>query len=64
MARSIKKGPFVDLHLVKKVDTARASGDKRPIKVFILEFFIHVLDLAKQAGADKLSLIKKAGTRG
>ena len=34
MARSIKKGPFVDLHLVKKVDTARASGDKRPIKTW------------------------------
>jgi len=34
MARSIKKGPFVDLHLVKKVDTARASNDKRPIKTW------------------------------
>jgi len=34
MARSIKKGPFVDLHLVKKVDTARVSGDKRPIKTW------------------------------
>jgi small subunit ribosomal protein S19 len=34
MARSIKKGPFVDLHLLKKVDTARSSGDKRPIKTW------------------------------
>jgi small subunit ribosomal protein S19 len=34
MARSVKKGPFVDLHLVKKVDAARASGDKRPIKTW------------------------------
>jgi small subunit ribosomal protein S19 len=34
MARSIKKGPFVDLHLVKKVDTARAGNDKRPIKTW------------------------------
>jgi small subunit ribosomal protein S19 len=34
MARSIKKGPFVDGHLVKKVDTARASNDKRPIKTW------------------------------
>ena len=34
MARSVKKGPFVDLHLVKKVDTARASNDKRPIKTW------------------------------
>jgi small subunit ribosomal protein S19 len=32
--RSLHKGPFVDLHLVKKVDTARASNDKRPIKTW------------------------------
>lgn len=34
MARSIKKGPFVDLHLIRKVDTARAGNDKRPIKTW------------------------------
>ena len=34
MARSIKKGPFVDHHLMKKVDTARTGGDKRPIKTW------------------------------
>ncbi len=34
MARSIKKGPFVDHHLVKKVDTARGTSDKRPIKTW------------------------------
>ncbi|MEW6163997.1 MAG: 30S ribosomal protein S19 [Pseudomonadota bacterium] len=34
MARSIKKGPFVDDHLLKKVDAARASNDKRPIKTW------------------------------
>jgi small subunit ribosomal protein S19 len=34
MARSIKKGPFVDLHLLKKAEAARASGDKRPIKTW------------------------------
>ena len=34
MARSIKKGPFVDLHLLDKVDTARAANDKRPIKTW------------------------------
>ena len=34
MARSIKKGPFVDGHLMKKVDTARAASDKRPIKTW------------------------------
>ena len=34
MPRSIKKGPFIDLHLVKKVDEARASQSKRPIKTW------------------------------
>ncbi len=34
MARSIKKGPFVDGHLIKKVETALASKDKRPIKTW------------------------------
>lgn len=34
MARSIKKGPFVDLHLLRKVEAARASGDKRPIRTW------------------------------
>ena len=34
MPRSIKKGPFVDLHLVKKVESAIASGSKRPIKTW------------------------------
>ena len=32
MARSSKKGPFVDQHLVKKVEAATANRDKRPIK--------------------------------
>ena len=34
MARSVKKGPFVDAHLVKKVDAAIATKDKRPIKTW------------------------------
>jgi small subunit ribosomal protein S19 len=34
VARSIKKGPYVDLHLVKKVGKASASNDKRPIKTW------------------------------
>jgi small subunit ribosomal protein S19 len=34
MARSIKKGPFVDAHLVKKVDAVRGTNDKRPIKTW------------------------------
>ena len=34
MSRSAKKGPFVDDHLVKKVDAAVATKDKRPIKTW------------------------------
>ena len=34
MARSIKKGPFVDHHLMAKVDKARSANDKRPIKTW------------------------------
>jgi len=32
--RSIKKGPFIDQHLVKKVEEAVASNNKRPIKTW------------------------------
>lgn len=34
MARSIKKGPFVDGHLLKKVETAQSTNDKRPVKTW------------------------------
>lgn len=34
MARSIKKGPFVDSHLLVKVDKAAETNDKRPIKTW------------------------------
>lgn len=34
MARSVKKGPFVDHHLMQKVETAVANNDKRPIKTW------------------------------
>jgi len=32
--RSLKKGPFVDHHLFKKVEDAVQSGNKRPIKTW------------------------------
>jgi small subunit ribosomal protein S19 len=32
--RSLKKGPFIDLHLLKKVQTASENNDKRPIKTW------------------------------
>lgn len=34
MPRSVKKGPFVDHHLLKKVEEAQESGNKRPIKTW------------------------------
>ena len=34
MAHSLKKGPFVDEHLLKKVETADRTGDKRVIRTW------------------------------
>jgi len=34
MARSIKKGPFVDGHLAKKVEIAVAKNDRKPVKTW------------------------------
>ncbi len=34
MARSLKKGPFVDHHLIKKVEVAAGSNSKKPIKTW------------------------------
>ncbi|MDE7212794.1 MAG: 30S ribosomal protein S19 [Lachnospiraceae bacterium] len=34
MARSLKKGPFADEHLLKKVDAVIKSGDKQVIKTW------------------------------
>lgn len=32
MPRSVKKGPFIDIHLLKKVGAAQAAKSKKPIK--------------------------------
>ena len=34
MARSLKKGPFVDAHLQKKVDAAKKENSNKPIKTW------------------------------
>lgn len=34
MPRSLKKGPFIDLHLLKKVETAVEKNERRPIKTW------------------------------
>ena len=34
MGRSVKKGPFVDHHLMSKIENAKATGDKKVIKTW------------------------------
>ena len=34
MPRSVKKGPFIDYHLLKKVEEAAASNSRKPIKTW------------------------------
>ena len=34
MPRSLKKGPFIDAHLMSKVQTAMANNDRKPIKTW------------------------------
>ncbi len=34
MPRSLKKGPFVDHHLMKKVEAAAQANSKRPVKTW------------------------------
>lgn len=34
MPRSLKKGPFIDLHIMKKVEDAVEKNEKRPIKTW------------------------------
>lgn len=34
MPRSLKKGPFIDLHLLKKVEQAVEKNERRPIKTW------------------------------
>ena len=34
MPRSVKKGPFIDLHLLKKVQQAAEANSRRPIKTW------------------------------
>lgn len=34
MGRSLKKGPFVDTHLMEKLEKMNRTGDKKPIKTW------------------------------
>lgn len=39
MARSVKKGPFVDDHLMKKVIKAKESGDKKTYQDLVKKIY-------------------------
>lgn len=34
MARSLKKGPFIDIHLLKKIEIALKTKEKKPIRTW------------------------------
>ncbi len=34
MSRSVKKGPYIDINLVKKIQKQKESGDRAPIKTW------------------------------
>ena len=34
MPRSVKKGPFVDIHLLKKIEDSRSNNSDKPIKTW------------------------------
>ena len=61
MPRSLKKGPFIDLHLIKKVETALEANDRRPIKTWSRRSMISPdmvgLTIAVHNGRQHLSLI-------
>lgn len=40
MPRSLRKGPFVDHHLMKKVEKAAATNDRKPIKTWSRRSFV------------------------
>ena len=50
MARSLKKGPFADESLLKKIEAQNASGDKQAIKTWsrVLQFSRRWLDIQSQ----------------
>ncbi len=40
MSRSLKKGPYVEESLLRKVEKMQASGKKQPIKTWSMPVFI------------------------
>lgn len=51
MGRSIKKGPFVDAHVIEKIQKMNATGSKKPIKTWSRrsmitpEFVVHTFSV-------------------
>ena len=59
MPRSLKKGPFVDSHLEKKIASAKASNDRRLVKTWSRRSVI-LPDFISATKAEKIGLINKA----
>ena len=65
MARSIKKGPFVDAHVIEKVQRMEKSGAKKPIKTWsrrsmiIPDFVGHTFNVHNGKTFDKNTLLNK-----
>jgi small subunit ribosomal protein S19 len=57
MPRSIKKGPFVDHHLMKKVDDAVATNNKRPIKTWSRRSMMVGLTIAVHNGRQHVPIL-------
>ena len=57
MARSLKKGPFADASLLKKVDDANAYGDKTVIKTWSRRSTIFPTFVGHTIAVHDLSLI-------
>ena len=59
MARSIKKGPYVANHLLKKAEKAQARADKRTARIKALE--AKLAALKNPVGTKAIKANKKAG---
>ena len=59
MPRSLKKGPFIDLHLMKKVQSAADTNDKRPIRTWSRRSVVMAL-MTRSVGQTGRSAMVKA----
>ena len=60
MARSLKKGPFIDGHLSKKVDTAVSADDRRIIKTWSRRSTVMPKTCAAASGSLRAAIVNGA----